>query len=194
MPQSRTLSIGMAVQKDSIAVASVAQALHAEVSYLGAIGTRQGDLDQLIRPLQSQSKHRVLVYAAGPCGYWLSRSRTKKGHACWVVAPSLIPPKAGDRGTTHRRDALQLARLRRSGALTPVSVPQVADEARRDLVMRRQETLAPRARPAPDGPKEGGGQPTARSVLNRRVFLAPALPMDADQEDEEHATTSVAYS
>jgi hypothetical protein len=44
-------------------------------------------------------------------------------------------------------------------------------------VKRRQETLVPRARPAPDGPKEGGRHPTDISVINRRVFLAPTLLM-----------------
>ena len=141
MPQSRTLSIGMAVHKDSIAVAYVAHELHAEVSYLGAIGTRQCDIDQLIRKIQSKSKPLVFVYEAGPCGYWLYRSRTKKGHACWVVAPSLIPKKAGDRVKTNRRDAIQLARLMRSGDLTPVYVPQVADEAIRDLSRAREDAL-----------------------------------------------------
>ena len=126
MPPSRPLSIGMDVHKDSIAVASVSQELHAEVIYFGAIGTRQGDIDQLIRNMPSKSQHLVFVYAAGPCGYWLYRSLTTKGHICWVVAPSLIPKKAGERVKTNRRDAMQLARLRRSGALTPVSVPQVA--------------------------------------------------------------------
>ena len=61
-------------------------------------------------------------------------------------------------------------------------------------VMRLQETLEPRARQASDGPKSGGTQFTDSSVINRRVLLAPALPMDADQEDKEHAKTSVAYS
>jgi hypothetical protein len=44
-------------------------------------------------------------------------------------------------------------------------------------VKRPQGTLVPRWRQAPDGGKEGGSQPTASSVINRRVFLAPALPM-----------------
>jgi hypothetical protein len=60
-------------------------------------------------------------------------------------------------------------------------------------VMRRQETREPRARPAPDGPKEGGTQSTDSSVINRRVLLAPALPRDAGSEDKENAKTSVAY-
>jgi len=131
----------MAGQKDSMAVAYVAPDLHAEVSSLGALGTRQCDIAQLLRKMPSTSQHLMFVYEAGPCGSWLSRSLTKKGHACWVVAPSLIPKKADDRSTTYRRDALQLARLRRSGALTPVSVPQVADEALRDLRRARADAL-----------------------------------------------------
>jgi transposase len=43
-----------------------------------------------------------------------------KGSVGWGVAPSLMPQKAGDRVTTDRRDAMQLARLMRSGDLTPV--------------------------------------------------------------------------
>jgi transposase len=70
-----------------------------------------------VRKLQSKAKHLILVYAAGPCGDWLSRDLTKKGHICWVVAPSLIPKRAGDRVKTDRRDAVPLARLLRSGAL-----------------------------------------------------------------------------
>jgi transposase len=49
MRQSSTLYIGLDVHKDSIAVAYVGQEHGAEVTYLGAIGTRQCDIDQLIR-------------------------------------------------------------------------------------------------------------------------------------------------
>ena len=52
---------------------------------------------------------------------------------CGATAPSFIPKKAGDRVKTDRRDAMQLARLMRSGDLTPVSVPALDDEAIRDL-------------------------------------------------------------
>ncbi|HXH13622.1 MAG TPA: IS110 family transposase, partial [Alphaproteobacteria bacterium] len=97
MPQSRLLDVGLDVHQASIAVADVAQDHGAEVVSLGTIGTRQCDLDQLIRQLHSKAKHLVFVYEAGPCGYWLYRYLTKTGHDCWVVAPSLIPKKAGDR-------------------------------------------------------------------------------------------------
>ena len=120
MAQSRTLFIGMDVHKDSIAVAYGAQDQGAEVTSLGTIGTRQCDIDQLIRKMQSKAKHLIFVYEAGPCGYWLYRYLRKKDYDCWVVAPSLIPKKAGDRVKTDRRDAMQLARLARSGDLTAV--------------------------------------------------------------------------
>jgi transposase len=71
MSQSRTLYIGMDVHTDTMAVAYVAQDHHAEVVYLGTIGTRQADIDQLIRTMQSKAPHLVLVSEAGPCGYWL---------------------------------------------------------------------------------------------------------------------------
>jgi transposase len=142
MSQSRTLDIGMDVHKDSIAVAYVAQDHGAEVTFLGTIGTRQCDIDQLIRQMPSKAKHQIFVYAAGPCGDWLSRDLTKQGYACWVVAPSLLPKKAGDRVTTDRRDAVPLARLARSGDLTAVDVPQVEDEAIRDVTRAREDTLS----------------------------------------------------
>jgi transposase len=141
MHHSTTLYVGLDVHKDSIAVAYVAQEHGAEVTYLGTIGTRHIDIDQLVRTLQSKAKHLVFVYEAGPCGDWLYRYLTQKGYDCWVVAPSLIPKKAGDRVNTDRRDAVQRARLMRSGDLTPVDVPTVDDEAIRDLCRAREDAL-----------------------------------------------------
>src|ERR671916_544642 len=86
-----TLYVGLDVHKDSIAVAYVAKDHDAEVIYLGPIGTRQCDIDQLVRKLQAKAPHLVFVSEAGPCGYWLYRYLTIKGQVCWVVAPSLMP-------------------------------------------------------------------------------------------------------
>jgi transposase len=141
MSQFSTLYVGLDVHKESIAVAYVAQDHGAEVISLGTIGTRQADIEQLTRKLQSKAKHLVFVYEAGPYGDWLYRYLRKKGYDCWVVAPSLIPNKAGDRVKTDRRDAMQLARLMRSGDLTPVYVPTVDDEAIRDLTRAREDAI-----------------------------------------------------
>ena len=66
----------------------------------------------------------------------MHRYLTGKGFACQVVAPSLIPKKPGDKVKTDR-DAIELARLLRSGDLTRVYVPTVEDEAIRDLCRAR---------------------------------------------------------
>ena len=142
MSQSSTRVIGMDVHKETIAVASIAQDHGAEGTYLGTIGTRQCELDQLIRNMPSKATHVIVIYAAGPCGDWLARYLTKKGDAGWVVAPSRIPQQAGDRVTTDRRDAVHLARLARSGDLTAVDVPTVEDDAIRDLSRAREDTLS----------------------------------------------------
>ena len=67
--------------------------------------------------------------------YW---QLTALGVPCEVVAPTLVPVKAGDRVKTDRRDAIKLARSYRAGDLTPVWVPDAAHEALRDLVRARE--------------------------------------------------------
>jgi len=132
----------MDVHKDTIAVAYVAQDHGAEVTSIGPIGTRQCDIAQRIRKMQSKATHLICVYEAGPCGSWRYRYLRKKAYDCWVGAPSLMPKKAGDRVKTDRRDALQLARLARSGDLTVVYVPQGQDEAMRDLTRAREDAIS----------------------------------------------------
>jgi transposase len=142
MPESsKTLYVGLDVHKESIAVAYAPEDRGTEVVSLGAIGTRQCDIDKLIRTLQSKGATLVFVYEAGPCGYWLYRYLTRKGWSCHVVAPSLIPRKPGDRVKTDRRDAVMLARLMRSGDLTSIYVPGIEDEALRDLSRGREDAM-----------------------------------------------------
>jgi transposase len=68
------------------------------------------------------------------------------GVACEVIAPSLIPTKAGDRVKTDRRDAEKLARCYRAGELTAVWVPDADHEALRDLVRAREAAKKDRLR------------------------------------------------
>jgi transposase len=69
MAHTSTLFVGLDVHEETIAVASVAEEREAEVVFLGTIGTRQGDVDKLIRKLQAKGKPLHFVYEAGPCGY-----------------------------------------------------------------------------------------------------------------------------
>jgi transposase len=142
MSQSTTLFVGLDVHKDSISVAHVSAEPTADVVFVGRIGTRTADIDKLIRRLQSREADLVVAYEAGPCGYGLYRDLTAKGISCMVVAPSLIPKRPGDRVKTDRRDAVQLARLLRTGDLSPVYVPRVEDEAIRDLSRAREAAMS----------------------------------------------------
>ena len=138
---SKTLSVGLDVHNDSIAVAYAPEDRGAGVVSRGAIGTRQGDIDTLIRRIESKGAPLVFAYEAGPRGSWLSRDLTGKGLACQVVALALIPRKAEDRVKTDRRDAMTLARVMRRGDLSAISVPGIEAEALRDLSRGRDNTM-----------------------------------------------------
>jgi transposase len=84
-------------------------------------------------------------YEASGAGYVLQRSLSAMGVSCEVVAPSLIPRRAGDRIRNDRRDARKLAKLYRAGELTAIHIPSEEDESLRSLV-RCRETLAKEAR------------------------------------------------
>jgi transposase len=83
----------------------------------------------------------MFCYEAGPTGYGLHRQITALGHACSVIAPSLIPKRPGEHVKTNRRDALSLARLHRAGELTTIWVPDPGHEAIRDLVRAREAAM-----------------------------------------------------
>jgi transposase len=127
--------IGLDVHAQTIAVA-VAEP-DGEVRSLGVIPNRLESIRKLVNKLGPAEGLRV-CYEAGPTGYVLYWELTGLGVKCEVVAPTLVPVKAGDRVKTDRRDALKLARSYRAGDLTAVWVPDAAHEALRDLVRARE--------------------------------------------------------
>ena len=81
----------------------------------------------------------AVCYEAGPGGFDLLRLLTELGVACDVIAPSLIPVRAGDRIKTDRRDAKKLVRLYRGGQLSYVQPPTPETEGLRDLMRCRDD-------------------------------------------------------
>jgi len=130
--------VGMDVHKETIAVA-VAEGSGGEVRYLGEIANTPAAVEKLVRQLRKNGASLSFCYEAGGCGYGLHRQLTDLGWDCQVVAPSLIPKKAGDRVKTDRRDSISLARLYRAGELTAVVVPDSLQEALRDLTRARED-------------------------------------------------------
>jgi transposase len=130
-----TRYVGMDVHAATIAVAVVEG--RGVPRSLGTIENRPEAVRRLVKKLGEPSSLRV-CYEAGPTGYVLYWQLQKLGVHCEVVAPSLVPTKAGDRVKTDRRDAEKLARAYRSGDLTAVFVPDAEHEALRDLVRARE--------------------------------------------------------
>lgn len=135
--RKNTRYVGLDVHADSIAVAVAEAGRDGEVRSLGTIPNRPESVRKLIKKLGSP-KSLYVCYEAGPCGYELYWQLVGLSVSCEVVAPTLIPMKAGDRVKTDRRDAIKLARCYRAGELTAVWVPDRAHEALRDLVRARE--------------------------------------------------------
>ena len=130
--------VGLDVHKSTIAVA-IAQAGSTEVRYFGEIPNTPEQIAKTLRKIGGSGSELSVCYEAGPCGYEVYRQLSNLGIDCMVVAPSMIPRKAGDRVKTDRRDSQMLARLHRAGELTSVWVPSAEQEALRDLVRGRAD-------------------------------------------------------
>jgi transposase len=131
--------VGLDVHKESIAVA-VARLDDKAGHWVGKLAHDTARLIKQLERLGGPDELQV-VYEAGPTGYGLQRALAAQGWQCDVIAPSLIPQRAGDRVKTDRRDALRLAELARAGELTAIWIPQPMDESIRDLARAREDAV-----------------------------------------------------
>jgi len=134
--------VGIDTSKLRNAVAIAEGGRQGEVRYFGEIDNTLAAVRRLVKKLSGKHARLTFCYEAGPTGYGLYRQIREFGHECMVVAPSLIPKKAGDRVKNNRRDATALAKLLRAGELTEVWVPDERHEAMRDLTRARQAAVA----------------------------------------------------
>lgn len=132
---TKIIHVGLDVHQRSITVAE----LHGRGEPLvREIPNSRATLRKFFTKLKAQGELRC-CYEAGPCGFELYRQLCELGISCEVIAPSLIPKRAGDRVKTDRRDAVKLARLHRAGELTAIRVPDREQEGVRDLVRARED-------------------------------------------------------
>ncbi|SNT41573.1 IS110 family transposase, partial [Antarctobacter heliothermus] len=133
-----TIHFGIDISKDKLAVAIAGGGVRDEVLSWGSFENTPASVDRLLRKLSGRGSPVSVCYEAGPTGYGLYRQVRAFGFECCVVAPSLIPVRAGERVKTDRLDAIRLARVLRAGELTPIWVPDETHEAMRDLVRARE--------------------------------------------------------
>src|SRR5439155_8872339 len=109
-----------------------------------ALQTLASDSPTILKSVERLRREEPITccYEAGPCGFELQRALRARDIACEVIAPALIPRRAGDRIKTDRRDAGQLAVLYRAGALTAIHIPTEQAEAARDLLRCREDIRA----------------------------------------------------
>lgn len=144
------LYIGLDVHKEKTSVAIAEPGANGEIRHQGEVATTQVAIERLIK--RTAKTHKIPVsrisvcYEAGGCGMWIARLFLKMKVPCTVVAPSLIPTKAGDHVKTDKKDAIKLARLLRAGELVSVFVPDETDEAIRDLCRARVDAVDDRRR------------------------------------------------
>src|SRR5687768_3456091 len=98
-----TRFVGVDVHKETIAVA--VSEPDGTVESLGTIPNDAEAIRKTMKKLRQRGELAV-CYEAGPTGYVLYWQLAKLGVSCVVIAPSLIPVKAGDRVKTDRRDAV----------------------------------------------------------------------------------------
>jgi transposase len=133
--------VGFDTSKLRNAVAVAESGRTGEVRFFGEIENTAAATVKLVKKLAAKYRRLTFCYEAGPTGYGLHRLIEGLGHACEVVAPSLVPKKPGDRVKTNRRDAVSLARLLRAGELTAIWVPDARHEAMRDLTRAREAAV-----------------------------------------------------
>lgn len=138
-----TRYLGLDVHAETI-TAAIAEG-RGQIRSLGKFPNRPEAVRKLVEKLGG-GKNLKVCYEAGPTGYALYWQLAKLGVDCEVIAPSLIPKKAGDKVKTDCRDAEKLARSYQAGDLTPVWVPTPEHEALRDLVRQRAAAKADESR------------------------------------------------
>ena len=135
MKKKTKVYVGMDVHKDTVTIAVLPEGAR-EPTLVKRMSHDPRGLRRMLNRLAREHEVRACYEASG-AGYVLERKIRAWGHACEIVAPSLIPRRPGERRKHDRKDAEELARLYRAGELVTIRVPTEREERVRDLVRCR---------------------------------------------------------
>jgi transposase len=129
--------IGMDVHKDSVQIAVFEETGDEPVYERRLIN----DTAVLVKEAArfSRKGKTEAAYEAGSMGYIIQRAMDKTGIPCYVLPASKVAKKRTERIKTDKRDARLIGRELRSKSIKPISVPDEADEAARDLLRCRED-------------------------------------------------------
>jgi transposase len=113
MAEPREAFVGIDVAKLRNAVALADAGRDGEVRFFGEVDASPESMRRLTAKLAAKYDRLNFCYEAGPTGYGLHRLLTGLGHACIVVAPSLIP-RAPPRAVTSAATAWSGSRTSRA--------------------------------------------------------------------------------
>lgn len=172
-------------------------ALH---GHLVRIPNQPREVRRLVKKIVKRAPGAVrMCYEAGPCGFTLQRQIQEAGAQCVVIAPALIPVKAGERVKTDRRDAYKLAVYLQSDLLTEVVPPTPQEEAARDLCRCREAARIAQSRARQQLSKfllRRGciyGEGVAWTQKHERWLHTLSFPDPLDQEVFEEYVAEVAH-
>lgn len=137
VPATRSIIyLGMDVHKESITIAVLPDGAKSPTR----LDRLPNDLLKLKRFIERVTRDGEVraCYEASGAGYVLHRAMHGWGYQCDVIAPSLIPRRAGVQRKHDKYDAAELARLYRAGELVAVRIPTEAEERVRDVVRCRE--------------------------------------------------------
>ena len=118
MTNETKVYIGIDVHKDSVMIAVLPEGARVP-TLVKRMSHHPRGIRRLLDRLPREHEVRASYEASG-AGYVLERKIRSWGHACEIVAPSLIPRRPGERRKHDRKDAKELARLYRAGELVTI--------------------------------------------------------------------------
>jgi transposase len=89
------VAFDVAKRKHAVAIAESGRT--GEVRFLGDVENSAAPIERIIKKLAERYDRLHVCFEAGPTGYGLYRQVRALGHECMVVAPALIPKRAGER-------------------------------------------------------------------------------------------------